>query len=503
MATDTTPPAGWTNNDLDGNGILWVFNNPGDRELLVPIDYPAAIFDSDYLSAEGMTEEAVLESPTFDASHPNDYFILEFDHTFVQNLENAKIMVEVYNGAIWQELYSDTVGVGFEHVMMDMTPLLGQSAAAKVRFHWIGSWDYYWIVDNVTVTQMQCLFPMDVAISDITTTSAMLTWNPGATETEWDIEFGRAGFELGQGTSDQTSGVTEYLIDSLYPDSLYEVYVRSNCGAFVSNWVGPIPFWTACEPQSVTVFPWNVNFEHTNLPEMTCGWTTEDANNDTYTWFPFDAFVSASPPVAMYSAYNPDDPSEPMDDWLISPELELTAGTYQLQFLYAAGGGDFTEKLAVHLGTGPSGAEMTTELLDLPAIVNEDYDTATVNFEVPATGSYYLGFHGYSDADMNFLTIDDVSIDTCFNCPLAVDEQTLAEIAVYPNPTKGLLHIDSPETNGELNVSVLDFAGKEVYGSPDKQGAFDLDLSKLQSGVYFVRFSSDNASFVQRVVLTD
>ena len=52
---------------------------------------------------------------------------------------------------------------------------------------------------------------------------------------------------------------------------------------------------------------------------------------------------------------------------------------------------------------------MVTQLIDLPGITNATCQLATVtDFSVPATGTYYIGFHGHSPADMDDLVLDDI-----------------------------------------------------------------------------------------------
>ena len=82
-ATGTTPPAGWTQNLIVGDPIddQWRFDNPASRGLNAPISNPAAIFDSDFLSDNGLAENVALESPVFNASG-NLIVGLVFDHYF-------------------------------------------------------------------------------------------------------------------------------------------------------------------------------------------------------------------------------------------------------------------------------------------------------------------------------------------------------------------------------------------------------------------------------------
>jgi hypothetical protein len=82
-ASGSTPPAGWVNNVINGdeNDDLWRFDNPGERDLIVPIVQPAAIFDSDAISDNEQPELVSLDSPTFDA-RGHTFVGLSFDHYF-------------------------------------------------------------------------------------------------------------------------------------------------------------------------------------------------------------------------------------------------------------------------------------------------------------------------------------------------------------------------------------------------------------------------------------
>jgi len=74
------------------------------------------------------------------------------------------------------------------------------------------------------------------------------------------------------------------------------------------------------------------------------------------------------------------------------------------------------------------------------------------------------------------------------------------ELRVYPNPTTGELTID----NGELtidNVEIFDIYGNKVsplisHSSP----LISINISHLPAGVYFVKITTKNGVFVEKVV---
>jgi hypothetical protein len=70
-------------------------------------------------------------------------------------------------------------------------------------------------------------------------------------------------------------------------------------------------------------------------------------------------------------------------------------------------------------------------------------------------------------------------------------------VQLYPNPTTGLLSVEAEEMT---SVSVFDLVGQCLIQMSAEDGQAVLDMSQLQSGIYFVKVSTANGSMVQRVV---
>src|SRR5690606_37198360 len=98
-----------------------------------------------------------------------------------------------------------------------------------------------------------CMYPDNIAISNITSTGADMSWTPspqstGGTGYEYEI---RTSGAPGSGTTGlETSGNTINLsvtISALDPNTDYEVYIRSLCGIATSRWNQvPVIFKTLC-----------------------------------------------------------------------------------------------------------------------------------------------------------------------------------------------------------------------------------------------------------------
>lgn len=89
-----------------------------------------------------------------------------------------------------------------------------------------------------------CLGPANLQATALGTSSVQLSWS--SANALWDVEYGEYGFTTGT----LITGVTDnpLLISGLSSGTLYEFYVRSNCGeGSYSAWSGPHTFYIPCE----------------------------------------------------------------------------------------------------------------------------------------------------------------------------------------------------------------------------------------------------------------
>jgi len=75
------------------------------------------------------------------------------------------------------------------------------------------------------------------------------------------------------------------------------------------------------------------------------------------------------------------------------------------------------------------------------------------------------------------------------------DYVSKSAISIYPNPASEQLHIAfSDETNlSEMQVVITNISGKELYREKiyAKHSSFDIDISALSSGTYFLNIIED------------
>ena len=81
---------------------------------------------------------------------------------------------------------------------------------------------------------------------------------------------------------------------------------------------------------------------------------------------------------------------------------------------------------------------------------------------------------------------------------LNVDSHELGGFTMYPNPTDGILNIISPT---KIEISISDISGKIIYKNNNIINETTIDLTFLQSGVYFAKIKSDSAEKNQKIII--
>jgi hypothetical protein len=100
---------------------------------------------------------------------------------------------------------------------------------------------------NTFCTPAICPAPLNPDESYVTSDTVTATWDAGATETAWDIEWGDEGFVLGTGTFIDGSPFDSEIFEPLEAGTCYDWYTRAECIVDLGDgpitvhslWVGP------------------------------------------------------------------------------------------------------------------------------------------------------------------------------------------------------------------------------------------------------------------------
>lgn len=287
---------------------------------------------------------------------------------------------------------------------------------------------YYIYVDNfVAETIPSCLKPTDVMAEELTTTTADISWEAGADETQWTVIYGEPGFDPEEeGTEVSVTDDPETTLENLDPGTIYEVYVRADCSeSDQSEWEGPISFATNCE---ATDIPFTQDFEDVSTPDIPiCGrLETNVGDHSGDGWYTSNVTSYGFSGNVLRHDYSSSG-SPDLDDWYFTQGINLEAGVnYQISFKYGSNS-TLEEKLKVAYGSSPASSAMSdpsNEITDL-TFEMQGSDIAEEIFQVDQDGIYYFGFQIHSGANKYYLYIDDIHIDlgpTCLQpTDLAVD----------------------------------------------------------------------------------
>lgn len=118
--------------------------------------------------------------------------------------------------------------------------------------------------------------------------------------------------------------------------------------------------------------------------------------------------------------------------------------------------------------------------------------TASTQFTVPGVLSGQSVAFSVNGFNVPGLCFAPQSV-TCTLQSLGIGEFEKQSFRYYPNPTQGILNIESDDEIGKL--AIFNTLGQQVMDSTAFSGASSLDVSHLQNGIYFVKMDKSNTVF--------
>ncbi len=242
--------------------------------------------------------------------------------------------------------------------------------------------------------------------------------------------------------------------------------------------------------------PYFMNFRLTDDIQR---WKIVDLNQDDNSWIlRLEHPQGNLDPGYIEYRYNS---SLPANDWLISRCLNLEASkTYTLSFWHKVFAGNYPNKMKVAIGKTPIADSLTTVLVDLTNITNEAYQIENVNFTVSADGSYYIGWQCYSNPDMLFLYLENISITELGGTGVENNAvlTTNDNCNIYPNPFREKVNIQS--VNNMTDLKIYNINGEIVFQTNPNRSITEIDLAFLKHGVYCVIITTDTGRTIKRIV---
>ncbi len=195
---------------------------------------------------DGMTSEWVIDSFTT-AFRPcpavTDVVVSQVSYSSAMvdwSSENEDAVWQVH---VWSNVIDTVVQTATHPVLVDgLNPNVDYSLQVSTVCNYSG------LVSDVsavvTFATLVCDSVTGVELADITSTTAVLSWNATGTG-NYTVEYGPVGFAENTGTRVTDIAASPYTLTGLEPETEYDVYVRSECAPGVSShWSRRITFTT-------------------------------------------------------------------------------------------------------------------------------------------------------------------------------------------------------------------------------------------------------------------
>ncbi len=295
--------------------------------------------------------EGMVMSPLIDLSPLTTPELSFWYHMFGADIDS--LSVQVFNGSSWKHELS-IVGQQqtsktalWKEAIIDISSYANDTI--KVRFKGYRNSTFAFnsviAIDDLDIhEQPACPKPSALSITNTSATSVTLSWTTGGS-TNWQIQYGNAGFTLGTGTIVNAT-TNPFNVTGLNSSTTYDFYVRDSCGVgSVSDWYGVATGSTDCLP---VLAPFTENFDGST-------WTAGPNFNDTgtvaqcWTRTPLANYLWKTGPPAFIST-------------LTGPAADHTTGSGKFIFAESIFGG----------GTAPFDAFMESPQIDLSALTNPE-----------------------------------------------------------------------------------------------------------------------------------
>lgn len=383
-----------------------------------------------------------------------------FENYFGYSL-NAELAIQAnYSDDQWKDMLRQQIDNGHPVLYSGYSTIIPDGHAWVVDgyadddfFHFNWGWDseggYYLLDDNmfsINHSAVIKIFPRDecdMKVSEVLFPINMTYTEPASVKVRIEnygsvavagipVAFSVNGTVVAQETIAQTLDPGESLVYEFQQqydfsataggEYLLKVFTELPCDTYrVNDTLAAVVVNVLCADA-----PYNMAF---SADDDINGWLSQDANNDNNTW----RIRYFNDNTAYYSGNE-----NPADDWLFSKCISLEAGKlYKIGFDYVSTGMYWPQNVSLHIGSQPASDAMDSLLVILSGFNNNVALQSASYFTVPVSGSYYFGWHCYSEANNLNAAIDNVFI---------VD---------LPDPDAMLSEIVSPVSGCELGEEMV------------------------------------------------
>ena len=466
--------------------------------------------------------QARLNTPIFDLTSLSNPTI-KFAHLqlpYNSSCEEIKVQYKAEPTAEWADIV--TLNTPHSTWELDSIVLPNPSDTYQISFLLIGHYANGAAIDAFELYDCEdceapaepepCVEPTALTISNITSSTATVTWEGTADSYEIRLNVGVA----------ESVSTNSYQYTGLIAETPYVVEVRSVCGTETSEWVETF-FYTLAEDEEVvaptvaTLAASEITHESAVLNgTITAGsetitaqgfmykataaadWTTVNATGTTIsatltaltaeTEYSFKAFATTASGTVEGEAMSFTTTAAPVV--IVAPEVvtlaasEITNASATLNATVTAGSEEITAQGFMYKATAAAdwttiaatGENMTATVEGLEAEMAYEYKA----FATTASGTV--------EGDvMSFTTLAGLN-----------DAETINAM-IYPNPADDKAIISVSVAGAKIVVS--DMQGRILLSDDMNESTYELNTSNYAAGVYYIRIISGNAVNTQKLIV--
>lgn len=138
--------------------------------------------------------------------------------------------------------------------------------------------------------------------------------------------------------------------------------------------------------------------------------------------------------------------------------------------------------------------------IELARVQYEYYDFSVSKFPIFIYSNVIVGEQGGAPLMDVFSVLSLDKPTEAVSVGLNVEELTNAK--VYPNPSSDVININlSNKNNNSVDVEIVNNLGQVVYSTSMNASTQSIDVSSLNTGIYFVRLTSEGNTATQKIMI--
>lgn len=228
---------------------------------------------------------------------------------------------------------------------------------------------------------------------------------------------------------------------------------------------------------------------------------TIDGDGDGFNWEMRDIYAVPGNTHCVTSAS--------FDDWtqtVLTPENYLVT-PYKLdceQITFKAQAQDQlhpNEHFGVAVSTTNGAAAEDFEIVwetDLTAKTTGEWYDFNVDLRAYQGQDIFVSIVHFNCTNQFSINVDDIMLYRVYDPFVSVDENSISMVTVYPNPASEKLIVDSEIVVNQYEIYTI--TGAMIVGKPVDAKSFEINLSEIPAGTYFVTLTSDGMVQTKRFV---